>query len=268
PQAESVTVDPHKLGYVPYPCGVVAFRNDLVRQFICEDPPYISSSTHDDVQAKGHHAPATIGPYILEGSKSGAAVAACWLSHRMIPPDRDGHGEIVRASLLTARELYELLIHWDVAARANKQDCPFRFLPVTAMPPDTNILCFIAAPNQRWPLQRMNAWNRWLYRRFTIDAEHGDAQYSYSQPFFLSHTEFAASSYPARVMKNLLDRAQIDPAEYEREGLYVLRATLMSPFHILAAETGHRQSLLSAFLDLLAARALEGMRLTQFDDQV
>jgi len=260
PQAESVIVDPHKLGYIPYPCGVVAFRNDLVRQFIAEDPPYISSSTHDDVQAKGHHAPATIGPYILEGSKSGASVAACWLSHRMIPPDRNGHGEIVRASLLTARELYELLIHWDVAARVNGEECPFRFLPITAMPPDTNILCFIAAPKQRAPLKQMNALNHWLYQRFTIDAEHGDAQYSYSQPFFLSHTEFGASSYPARVMGELLARAQVDTAEYEREGLYVLRATLMSPFHILAAETGHRQSLLAAFMELLAKRTAEGLR--------
>ncbi len=259
PQAESVTVDPHKLGYIPYPCGVVAFRNDLVRQFISEDPPYISSATHDDVQAKGHHAPATIGPYILEGSKSGAAVAACWLSHRMIPPDRNGYGEILRASLLTARELYELLIHWDVAARVNGEECAFRFLPITAMPPDTNILCFVAAPKEPWPLVRLNALNRWLYERFTIDAEHGDAQYSYSQPFFLSHTEFAATSYPARVMEALLTRAKIQASDYEREGLYVLRATLMSPFHILAAETGHRQSLLAAFMELLAKRTAEGM---------
>ncbi|MBS1827090.1 MAG: hypothetical protein JST93_17360 [Acidobacteria bacterium] len=260
PQAESVTVDPHKMGYIPYPCGVAAFKNDLVRQFIAEDPPYISSSTHDDVTAKGHHAPGTIGPYILEGSKSGASVAACWLSHRMIPPDRNGHGEIVRASLLTARELYERLIHWDVAAKVNGEECGFRFLPVTAMPPDSNILCFVAAPKERWPLARMNALNRWLYQRFTIDAEHGDAQYSYSQPYFLSHTEFGASSYPARVMRDLLERAQVDAAEYEREGLYVLRATLMSPFHILAAETGHRQSLLASFLELLAKRTAEGMR--------
>ncbi|MFB3779614.1 MAG: aspartate aminotransferase family protein, partial [Bryobacteraceae bacterium] len=32
PQSESITVDPHKMGYVPYPCGVVAFRNDRVRR--------------------------------------------------------------------------------------------------------------------------------------------------------------------------------------------------------------------------------------------
>src|SRR5262249_12426332 len=44
PQADSVTVDPHKLGYIPYPCGVAAYRNDLVRQFVTEEIPYISTA--------------------------------------------------------------------------------------------------------------------------------------------------------------------------------------------------------------------------------
>src|ERR1019366_7174243 len=52
PQADSITVDPHKLGYVPYPCGVVAFRNDLVRQFITEAAPYISDAAPEDVQSR------------------------------------------------------------------------------------------------------------------------------------------------------------------------------------------------------------------------
>jgi hypothetical protein len=65
----------------------------------------------EDVDSRHHHPPSTVGPYILEGSKPGAA-AACWLTHRMIPPDRDGYGELMRASLLTAREFYERLVHW------------------------------------------------------------------------------------------------------------------------------------------------------------
>ena len=107
PHADSITVDPHKLGYIPYPCGMVAFRNDLVRQFLIEGAPYISSASPEEVQSHHHHPPTSVGPFIVEGSKPGAAVAACWLSHRMIPPDRTGYGEIIRASLLAARELYE-----------------------------------------------------------------------------------------------------------------------------------------------------------------
>ena len=45
PEADSITVDPHKMGYVPYPCGVVAFKNDLVRQFVSQEAAYTSGTT-------------------------------------------------------------------------------------------------------------------------------------------------------------------------------------------------------------------------------
>jgi glutamate/tyrosine decarboxylase-like PLP-dependent enzyme len=250
PQAESVTIDPHKMGYVPYPCGVAAFRNDLVRQFLTEEAPYISEVTPEAVQAHHHRAPETIGPYILEGSKPGAAVAACWLSHRMIPPDRSGYGEIIRASLLTARELYERLVHWETAARVNGADPSCRFIPVTDMPPDTNIVCFVVQAVGNRSISHMNKLNHLIYERFTI--EPGEREYSYHQPFFLSRTTFRHTHYPLRAVRGLLDRAGVDAEEYEREGLFILRATVMTPYIMLAAETGHKQELLVEFMERLA----------------
>ncbi|MDE3195211.1 MAG: hypothetical protein KGN84_02630 [Acidobacteriota bacterium] len=259
PQADSIIVDPHKLGYVPYPCGVVAFRNDLVRHFITEEAPYISDASPEDVAARHHRPPTSVGPYILEGSKPGSAVAACWLSHRMIPPDRSGYGEIIRASLLGAREFYERLIHWELSSLVNGEPARARFVPLTSMAPDLNVVCFIAVENEAPDLKRTNALNRWLYRRFTIDAEHGDRHYSYSQPFFLSHTECGEPEYPERSMADLLQRAGLNPKDYVEQGLFVLRATVMSPYHVMAAETGHRQSLLAEFVEALAACAEEGI---------
>lgn len=254
PQADSITVDPHKLGYVPYPCGVVAFRNDLVRQFLTEEAPYISDASPEDVRSHHHRAPTSVGPFIIEGSKPGAAVAACWLSHRMIPPDRTGYGEIIRASLLAARELYERLVHWDISCRANGHEPKFRFVPITEMPPDTNVVCFLAVEKNNPTVQRTNALNRWLYERFTIDAEHGDEHYSYSQPFFLSRTEVSPPAYSPEAMENLLRRAGLDPKEYAVEGLFLLRAAVMSHYHVMAAETGHKQELLADFVELLAQK--------------
>jgi hypothetical protein len=40
-------------------------------------------------------------------------------------------------------------------------------------------------------------------------------------------------------MADLFARAGIDPASIGCTGLFVLRATLMSPYHVLAAESGH-----------------------------
>jgi glutamate/tyrosine decarboxylase-like PLP-dependent enzyme len=256
PHADSITVDPHKLGYVPYPCGVAAYRDDLVRQFLTEEIPYISDVHFEDVDSRRHRAPTSVGPYILEGSKPGSAVAACWLSHRMIPLDRSGHGEILRASLLAARELYERLMHWDETARANHQDLPYRILTVTGAPPDTNIVCFFLQQHPSQGLEQTNALNRWIYQRFTLD---GSCPESLLPPFFLSRTVLEPSVYSSTGIRALLDRAGIEPADYRMHGLFVLRATLMSPYHVLATETGGSKSLLAEFLERLHEQALAGL---------
>jgi len=260
PRADSITVDPHKLGYVPYPCGVVAFRSDHVRQFLAEPAPYLAS-TASDAEPKPDHAPPTaIGPYILEGSKPGAAVAGVWLSHRMIPLNRDGYGEIVRASILAARELYERLVHREQWAKANQADPSFKFVPLTPEPPDTNIVCFLVKEKGSTSLARMNELNQWIYEHFTIESEHSEGEYSYSQPFFLSHTVLEHSSYSQRSMAESLARLEIDPSDYPERGLFVLRATLMNPYIVLAEETGRGgRPYLAQFTEKLAARAEEGI---------
>jgi glutamate/tyrosine decarboxylase-like PLP-dependent enzyme len=256
PRAESITVDPHKLGYVPYPCGVIAYKNDMIRQFLTEEIPYISMAHFEDTDARRHHPPATVGPYILEGSKPGAAAAACWLSHRMIPPDRRGYGELIRASLLTAREFYERLVHWDAAARTCGETLSYRLLPLTTKPPDTNIVCFLIVELDPVSLERTNALNRRIFENFTL----GEHDYSYSQPFFLSRTIFEHSGYSSSAIAPLLERAKIDPAEYRQHGLFVLRATWMSPYHLLASETGHHQSLIAEFIERLGEKARDAIR--------
>jgi glutamate/tyrosine decarboxylase-like PLP-dependent enzyme len=258
PKAESVTVDPHKMGYIPYPCGVVAFRNDLVRQFLSEDAPYLAE-TSPAMQSDHHHAPASLGPYIFEGSKPGAAVAACWLSHRMIPPTRGGHGEIVRASLLAARELHERLVHWETACIVNGETVPYRLLTITSYPPDTNIVCFVVQEKINASLERMNRINEWIYRRFTINTEAGREEYSYAQPFFLSRTVFRTPQYALTSMADLLLRAGLEPDSYTQHGIFVLRATVMTPYVVLASESGHKQELLAEFMVRLSQTANEAL---------
>lgn len=109
----------------------------------------------------------------------------------MIPPDRDGYGELMRASLLTAREFYERLVHWD-AARACGETLPYRLLPITAKPPDTNIVCFLVTERAGGSVARTNAISRRIFESFTL----GERDYSYSQPFFLSRTIFGARATP------------------------------------------------------------------------
>lgn len=259
PRAESIAVDPHKMGYIPYPCGVVAFRNDRVRHFLTQEAPYITVTTGGSLQMRQYSPPVNVGPFILEGSKPGAAAASCWLSHRMIPPNRDGYGEIARASLLAARELYERLVHWEQSAKANHEQTAYQFVPITAPPPDTNMVCFVIKEKQSRSLARMNALTEAVYKRLTIQAELGERGYSYLQPFFISRTRFHVPNYSPHSVADLLARAEVDPEEYPREGIFVLRATVMTPYITLAAETGHKQTLLAEFMETLAALAGEAV---------
>ena len=259
PKADSVTVDPHKMGYVPYPCGVVAFKSDRIRRFLAEDAPYLASVWREEKEAREQAPPRSVGPYILEGSKPGAAVASCWLSHRMIPLNRDGYGEIARASILAARELYERLVHWEHAVKANRTVASFEFLPLGSQPPDTNMVCFLIRERGARSLAEMNALNHWIYQQFTIDAEYSEGKYSYSQPFFLSHTIIRYPNYTECSVMGPLERFEIDAAEYRELGLFVLRATLMTPYIVLAEETGGQRSYLGQFVERLAAKAEAGI---------
>ena len=164
----------------------------------------------------------------------------------------------MRASLLGAREFYERLVHADAAARANGETPAWRFVPVSALPPDTNIVCFLVQRNTPAGLKDTNALNRRIYEAFTIGA-HGDSRiYSYSQPFFLSRTVFTPSKgYSATAIGSIPGSARaLMPANIaHRENLFVLRATIMSPYHVLAAESGHRQALLAEFVECIASTA-------------
>ena len=107
--ADSTTVDPHKLGFVPYPAGIVAFRNGLVTELIAERAQYISD---EEGGIKSIDQPAhieAVGPYIVEGSKPGAAALGCWLAHTTIPLHVHGHGKIVRTTILSAKKLFKVL---------------------------------------------------------------------------------------------------------------------------------------------------------------
>ena len=71
--ADTVTSDPHKTGYVPYPAGGLSYRNETMKDFVLLAAPEVFHS-EDDL---------SVGVNGLEGSKPGAAGAGVLLSHRV-----------------------------------------------------------------------------------------------------------------------------------------------------------------------------------------
>jgi glutamate/tyrosine decarboxylase-like PLP-dependent enzyme len=98
-QTDSIVVDPHKHGLQPYGCGAVLFRDPDVGRFYLHDSPYTYFTS-----AELH-----LGEISLECSRAGASAAALWLTFRLLPPTRDGLGQVLAAGRRAALKWADLI---------------------------------------------------------------------------------------------------------------------------------------------------------------
>jgi len=243
--ADSITIDPHKLGYIPYPAWVITYKNGLVTELISQKAKYISD---DSWMMKNIDEPLDISavwPYILEGSKPWAAAVSCWLAHKTIPLNFHAHGKIIKRTLLNARKLYTLIsqhkktyIKLEKTLYNNYQEdfSAFTFNPIYF--PDTNVVCFIALPQtmsngklikKDTSLKNLNILNREIYEKLSIKNNGKNHKMPYLQDFFVSRTTFESSQYSFDSIKEILWKYGIDKKAYEQEGLFVMRSTVMNP---------------------------------------
>ena len=91
---DSITIDPHKLGYLPYGAGAFVCRDHRAMALLSESADYVF---HDHA-LRGYRARyRNLGQFIPEGSKPGANVAAVYVTHKVLPLDDatlvlPGHG--------------------------------------------------------------------------------------------------------------------------------------------------------------------------------
>jgi hypothetical protein len=280
--ADSITIDPHKMGYVPYPCGAVAFRNDRIRHFILQRAPYITSVKQNVLvhmppkrteaapkdEIDGKVIIEAFAPFIVEGSRPGAAACALWLATNLIPLTMRQHGAIIRASLLAARELFEWLSHWGTIMKRNGVDTEYEFVPLTRRTPGTNIVIFAVKRKTSSQLESMNELTRRVYQAFSIDVELGARDYSYSQPFFLSKTTCSSPEYGYETLRPIFDKWAIrnSRASYAQHGLTVLRATVMNPYIHPIRQAGN-QNFIKEFMKELAAASKGASRALAVEEQ-
>jgi glutamate/tyrosine decarboxylase-like PLP-dependent enzyme len=116
--ADSITIDPHKSGYVPYPAGGLCYRNSAMRNLVSFTAPVVYHGGVDP----------TVGVYGVEGSKPGAAAAAVYFSHKVIRPNMDGYGKISGECFFNAKRLYAALVCLNI------QNLPFFVVPLIPIP--------------------------------------------------------------------------------------------------------------------------------------
>ena len=150
-RVDSVTVDPHKAGYIPYGAGSIVIKHGYLKDLVAENAPYCL----DRENATDEEAPRPqLGKFILEGSKPGAVAASVWFSHKLIPLDQDGYGRQLRILCDIAREFDS-----KVTSRRRVRSL-YR--------PHTNIVCLIIEDESVRSLSSLNALTEHLAVRFVV----------------------------------------------------------------------------------------------------
>ncbi|MFC2683924.1 MAG: tyrosine decarboxylase [Limosilactobacillus oris] len=211
PEAQSITVDPHKMGYVPYAAGGITIRHKNMRDIIGYFPVYVYD--------KRSGAPATLTPYILEGSKAGATAAAVWTAHRVLPLNVSGYGKLIGRSIEAAQRYYEFLKNLSFNINGNEVEVN----PLTK--PDFNMVDWTFNVKGNTNLAKMNELNLKFYQKASfVDGP------VYNNDFLTSHTDFATDGYgdsPVPYVKSL----GFSEDEWQKvQSVGILRACILTPF--------------------------------------
>lgn len=252
-EADSITVDPHKSGYIPYPAGALCYRNSAMRDLVTFAAPVVF---HGDAEP-------TVGIYGIEGSKPGAAAAAVYLSHRVIRPTKSGYGQIIGQAMFTCKMLYLRLLclddprvvvtpvprlpterdGGDVAGELQfirtyilgKTNDQIRSVPdihrrLAEFGPDQNILAYAfnfrtQSGEMNTDLALTNRFNRAIYDKLSINP--GEDIYSYG--LVVSTTDLHSSQYGAAFIEDFKRRIGVQRMTGE-DMVTVLRSVTMDPW--------------------------------------
>lgn len=210
--ADSVTIDPHKMGYVPYAAGGIAIKHKDMRNIISYFASYV-------FEKKTSAAPDLLGAYILEGSKAGATAAAVWTAHRVLPLNIDGYGKLVASSIETAQRFRAYLenLTFTIGSKI------IEVYPLNH--PDFNMVDWAFKEKGCTDLKAINALNEKMYDY----ASYLEGNI-FSNRFISSHTTFNQADYgdsPLPFVKSL----GLPETQWRKEKqVTLLRAAIMTPY--------------------------------------
>ena len=230
---DSATIDPHKLGYLPYGTGAFVCRDHRAMALLAERADYVfHTETPTDYLARYRG----LGQFIPEGSKSGAAAAAVYVTHKVLPLHHAEFGRLPRATVLAAEAFYARALRF-------AEEQAGRLHALVPFAPDSNLVCLALNPHGNRMPARANAFMRRLHDALRSDP-HQPLQ---TKEFFGSVTslppDLLGADEAARIFGTLgLDMAAGEP-------LIILRHTLMNPY-LLDRENGI--SYIDRYFDFLA----------------
>src|SRR5690606_31108583 len=143
---DSVTVDPHKLGYLPFGAGAFVCRDHRAMALLAEPADYVFREGHSDDYAAQYR---QLGQFIPEGSKSGAIAAAVYVAHRVLPLDHAHFGLMPRHTVLAAET-------FQARAQRFAREMAGTVHAMVPFPLDSNLVCLALNPHGNRDLARAN----------------------------------------------------------------------------------------------------------------
>ena len=220
-EVDSVTVDPHKLGFIPYGAGAFVCRDQRAMPLLSEDADYVFDPGEEtDFFACFRQ----LGRYIPEGSKPGAAAAAVYVTHQVLPLDHRHFGALLAEGIRSTEAFRTAAARFAARMAGRLEACvPFE--------PDSNLVCLALNPAGNTDVARANAFVRSLHRSLRADPTRPLQE----REFFGSMTTLSPERLGNRDMVALLASLGLDPATLDGERddsdrLAILRHTLMNPY--------------------------------------
>lgn len=241
-RTDSVTVDPHKLGYIPYGAGAFVCRDHRAIPLLAEQADYVFDGA-DPGDYMGRYR--RIGQFVPEGSKSGAAAAAVYVTHRVLPLDHANFGLLPLQTVRAAEAFH---------AGARRLAAQLAGVARVLVPfaPDSNLVCLAINPEGNADAARANAFVRRLHDELRTDPR----QPLQMKQFFGSVTTLRPEAVGETGMAGILSGLGIEAATLAGDGdgddrLLILRHTLMNPYLI---DHQNGLSYIDLYLDYLGGR--------------
>ncbi|NLA68468.1 MAG: pyridoxal-dependent decarboxylase [Gammaproteobacteria bacterium] len=221
PRMDSITVDPHKLGHLPYGSGAFLCRDQRAIGLLAEDADYV----FDGATAAGYfQRHRQLGRYIPEGSKPGANAAAVYVTHRVLPLDHANFG-LLPAQGLRATEAFVAEARAFIGRIAPLATATVPFAP------DCNLVCLAINPRGNRDVARMNRFMRGLHDALRADPGQPLQRGEYFGSMTTLRSGAMGAADAARVLAELrLPADALDGAGDDADRIVVLRHTLMNPF--------------------------------------
>jgi glutamate/tyrosine decarboxylase-like PLP-dependent enzyme len=239
PRMDSVTVDPHKLGYLPYGSGAFLCRDHRAIDLLAEDADYVFAQGDSEDFFSRHR---QLGRYIPEGSKPGANAAAVYVTHRVLPLDQAHFGRLPAQSIRSTEAFL-------AAAEAFIARIAPHARAIVPFAPDCNLVCLAMNPRGNRDVATMNRFMRRLHKALSADPDRPLQLAEYFGSVTTLKADTMGPADTARVLAALgLDADALDGIGEERDRIVILRHTLMNPFLL---DAGQGDGYLAGYFDFL-----------------